>query len=87
MFWKSCNWNWETGNKPDKKEGQVQKKDKGTWQEWIEGNKDTSEFFTMDYSHVKRRRPIHNKSVPISKNGPWNMERDQDQANIIFLRL
>ncbi|KAM3269300.1 putative protein isoform X2 [Capsicum chacoense] len=35
---------------------------KGTRQEWIEG-KDTSNFFTMDYNWVRRRRPIHNKSV------------------------
>ncbi|KAK1423203.1 hypothetical protein QVD17_18499 [Tagetes erecta] len=35
---------------------------KGTRQEWIEGSDPTHEFFTMDYSHVRRRRPIHNKS-------------------------
>ncbi|KAK9191544.1 hypothetical protein WN943_020157 [Citrus x changshan-huyou] len=35
----------------------------GTRQEWVEGG-DTSQYFTMDYSHVKRRRPIHNKSLP-----------------------
>ncbi|MCD7467947.1 hypothetical protein HAX54_005657 [Datura stramonium] len=35
---------------------------KGTRQEWVEG-KDTSDFFTMDYHWVRRRRPIHNKSV------------------------
>ncbi|XP_060215045.1 uncharacterized protein LOC132641923 [Lycium barbarum] len=35
---------------------------KGTRQEWIE-EKDTSEFFTMDYHWVRRRRPIHNKSI------------------------
>ncbi|KAI3700065.1 hypothetical protein L2E82_44680 [Cichorium intybus] len=33
---------------------------KGTRQEWIEGSDPTHEFFTMDYSHVRRRRPIHN---------------------------
>ncbi|KAK2635987.1 hypothetical protein Ddye_030779 [Dipteronia dyeriana] len=38
---------------------------KGTWQEWVEGT-DTSQYFTMDYSHVKRRRPIHNKSLPVA---------------------
>ncbi|KAK4841520.1 hypothetical protein QYF36_005796 [Acer negundo] len=37
---------------------------KGTWKEWVEGT-DTSQYFTMDYSHVKRRRPIHNKSLPV----------------------
>ncbi|KAJ8548048.1 hypothetical protein K7X08_021284 [Anisodus acutangulus] len=35
---------------------------KGTRQEWVEG-KDTSGFFTMDYHWVRRRRPIHNKSI------------------------
>ncbi|XP_061989876.1 uncharacterized protein LOC133708432 [Rosa rugosa] len=36
----------------------------GTWQEWMESNdEDTSAFFTMDYSKVRRRRPIHNKSL------------------------
>ncbi|XP_004297198.1 PREDICTED: uncharacterized protein LOC101298991 isoform X2 [Fragaria vesca subsp. vesca] len=36
----------------------------GTWQEWREGDADdTSVFFTMDYSQVRRRRPIHNKSL------------------------
>ncbi|KAK1553312.1 hypothetical protein Q3G72_032614 [Acer saccharum] len=38
---------------------------KGTRQEWVEGT-DTSQYFTMDYSHVKRRRPIHNKSLPVA---------------------
>ncbi|KAL5826204.1 hypothetical protein ACOSQ4_018001 [Xanthoceras sorbifolium] len=38
---------------------------KGTWQEWLERT-ETSEYFTMDYSHVKRRRPIHNKSLPLA---------------------
>ncbi|XP_011009465.1 PREDICTED: probable root meristem growth factor 8 isoform X3 [Populus euphratica] len=36
----------------------------GTWREWVEGT-DTSHFFTMDYSRVRRRRPIHNKSLPV----------------------
>ncbi|KAK9934948.1 hypothetical protein M0R45_022069 [Rubus argutus] len=36
----------------------------GTRQEWMEGDdEDTSAFFTMDYSKVRRRRPIHNKSL------------------------
>lgn len=38
-------------------------------QEWKEGI-DPSHFFTMDYSHIRRRRPIHNKSLPVA---PWNM--------------
>nr|GMD27385.1 probable root meristem growth factor 8 [Ipomoea batatas] len=40
---------------------------KGTRQEWMEGSdRDTvtSEFYTMDYHWVRRRRPIHNKSFP-----------------------
>ncbi|XP_062153850.1 protein GOLVEN 6 [Alnus glutinosa] len=37
---------------------------KGTWKEWVEGG-DTSEYFTMDYSKVRRRRPVHNKSLPV----------------------
>ncbi|KAI7754128.1 hypothetical protein M8C21_014872 [Ambrosia artemisiifolia] len=37
---------------------------RGTRQEWIEGSDSTHEYFTMDYSHVKRRSPIHNKSFP-----------------------
>ncbi|EEF47693.1 hypothetical protein RCOM_1466910 [Ricinus communis] len=37
---------------------------RGTRQEWAEGT-DTSQFLTMDYSHVRRRRPIHNKSLPV----------------------
>lgn len=37
---------------------------KGTWQEWKEGMGDNSQFFTMDYTHVRRRRPIHNRFTP-----------------------
>ncbi|CAI9756137.1 unnamed protein product [Fraxinus pennsylvanica] len=37
---------------------------KGTWREWVEGAK--SEYFTMDYSLVRRRRPIHNKQGPVA---------------------
>ncbi|KAK4423659.1 hypothetical protein Salat_1948800 [Sesamum alatum] len=36
---------------------------KGTWREWIESPK-RSEYFTMDYAWVRRRRPIHNKKIP-----------------------
>ncbi|XP_042485410.1 uncharacterized protein LOC122065649 [Macadamia integrifolia] len=36
----------------------------GTRQRWIEG-KDMWKFFTMDYNHIRRRRPIHNnKAIP-----------------------
>ncbi|XP_021292814.1 probable root meristem growth factor 8 [Herrania umbratica] len=37
---------------------------RGTRQEWVEGP-DVSQYFTMDYSNVRRRRPIHNKSLPV----------------------
>lgn len=38
-----------------------------TWREWVEAEgSDTSQYFTMDYSHVRRRRPIHNKSLPVA---------------------
>ncbi|KAL4639846.1 uncharacterized protein LOC142626872 [Castanea sativa] len=39
---------------------------KGTWREWVERGADESEFYTMDYSSVRRRRPIHNKSMPVT---------------------
>ncbi|XP_021848313.1 protein GOLVEN 6 [Spinacia oleracea] len=32
------------------------------WREWEE-NHDASDLFTMDYRRVRRRRPIHNKSL------------------------
>ncbi|XP_040940696.1 protein GOLVEN 6 [Gossypium hirsutum] len=38
---------------------------RGTRQEWMESGTDISQYFTMDYSHVRRRRPIHNKSLPV----------------------
>lgn len=61
------------GNKPQRnKDEVVLHGSKGTWQEWAEGT-DTSNFFTMDYSKVKRRRPIHNKSIPVIR--PWNLDR------------
>ena len=56
--------------KPYDKEPGLRRGRGGTMQEWMEGA-DMSQFFTMDYSHVRRRRPIHNKSVPV---GPWNMD-------------
>ncbi|CAK9142470.1 unnamed protein product [Ilex paraguariensis] len=40
---------------------------KGTWREWVEEGTETSQFFTMDYTHVRRRRPIHNKALPVDK--------------------
>lgn len=45
------------------KEKESVQRSSGTRQEWMEGE-DTSEFFTMDYSKVRRRLPIHNKSRP-----------------------
>lgn len=37
---------------------------RGTRQEWLEGP-DTSLYYTMDYANVQRRRPIHNKALPL----------------------
>ncbi|RDX91790.1 hypothetical protein CR513_26174, partial [Mucuna pruriens] len=38
---------------------------KGTRQEWMEVDvDDPSQYFTMDYTRVRRRRPIHNKQMP-----------------------
>ncbi|ESW25464.1 hypothetical protein PHAVU_003G038200 [Phaseolus vulgaris] len=37
---------------------------KGTRQEWMEVD-DPSQYFTMDYARVRRRRPIHNKKLPV----------------------
>ncbi|KAA8532852.1 hypothetical protein F0562_033031 [Nyssa sinensis] len=50
--------------KQQEKEADMMHASKGTWKEWVERT-DTSQFFTMDYSHVRRRRPIHNKFVPV----------------------
>ncbi|XP_010261136.1 PREDICTED: probable root meristem growth factor 8 [Nelumbo nucifera] len=36
----------------------------GTRQKWVEGA-EAWQFFTMDYARVRRRRPIHNKAVPV----------------------
>ncbi|PON79777.1 hypothetical protein PanWU01x14_010090 [Parasponia andersonii] len=53
------------GDKPQKNKEVVLHGSRGTLQEeWAEGT-DASNFFTMDYAKVKRRRPIHNKSVPV----------------------
>ncbi|KAK7275032.1 hypothetical protein RIF29_16138 [Crotalaria pallida] len=38
---------------------------KGTKEEWSEGGDDPSKYFTMDYPKVNRRRPIHNKNLPV----------------------
>ncbi|KAJ8774502.1 hypothetical protein K2173_016948 [Erythroxylum novogranatense] len=55
-----------SGDRKHQKENQkLRSERKGTWQEWIESTSDKSQFFTMDYSHVRRRRPIHNKSIPV----------------------
>ncbi|KAH7569947.1 hypothetical protein JRO89_XS05G0022300 [Xanthoceras sorbifolium] len=61
-----CRFNLSCTGKEKKKEEKVMVHgSKGTWQEWLERT-ETSEYFTMDYSHVKRRRPIHNKSLPLA---------------------
>ncbi|CAK9177521.1 unnamed protein product [Ilex paraguariensis] len=46
------------------KEANMKHSRKGTWREWVERT-DTSKYFTMDYSYVRRRRPIHNQSLPV----------------------
>ncbi|KAG2702560.1 hypothetical protein I3760_06G095600 [Carya illinoinensis] len=38
----------------------------GTRQEWVDQGAETSPFYTMDYTHVRRRRHIHNKSMPVA---------------------
>ncbi|XP_057809905.1 protein GOLVEN 6-like [Salvia miltiorrhiza] len=48
------------GEKKIEKEEDVMR---GTWREWVE-RPNKSEYFTMDYSWVRRRRPIHNKQIP-----------------------
>ncbi|XP_056166214.1 uncharacterized protein LOC115666024 isoform X2 [Syzygium oleosum] len=49
------------GSEPSTMHG---KDKRGTWREWAEGT-DPTQYFTMDYSNVRRRRPIHNKSLPV----------------------
>ncbi|KAL1556602.1 hypothetical protein AAHA92_12200 [Salvia divinorum] len=41
----------------------VMARKRGTWREWVE-SPNKSEYFTMDYSWVRRRRPIHNNQMP-----------------------
>ncbi|WCJ35780.1 hypothetical protein M5689_017015 [Euphorbia peplus] len=49
---------------PDKsgKANEKGEKKKKQSKEWMEA----SEYLTMDYRHVTRRRPIHNKSLPVA---------------------
>jgi hypothetical protein len=61
MFMKLCN---ITG-KESKKKQNMEIGNKGTRQEWMEEADDPSQYFTMDYTRVKRRRPIHNKKLPV----------------------
>ncbi|XP_052187770.1 uncharacterized protein LOC127798317 [Diospyros lotus] len=51
----------DLSRKHNEEESRVQAR-VGTWREWSEMGAGSSEFFTMDYSHVRRRRPIHNKN-------------------------
>jgi len=60
MFTKLCN---ITGKQNMKKQN-MEVGTKGTRQEWMESD-DPSQYFTMDYNRVKRRRPIHNKQLPV----------------------
>ncbi|KAM6548296.1 hypothetical protein CsatB_019972 [Cannabis sativa] len=43
----------------------VRHRSRGTWREWVEGSDTSGDYFTMDYTRVRRRRPIHNKSIPV----------------------
>jgi hypothetical protein len=52
-------------SKVDKEQVVVHGSRGSTWQEWMDERADTSEFYTMDYSQVRRRRPVHNKSMPV----------------------
>ncbi|OAY47436.1 uncharacterized protein LOC110616486 [Manihot esculenta] len=54
----------DISGKAYKEEAKVRKGRRGTRQEWVEGT-DSLQYFTMDYSHVRRRRPIHNKALPV----------------------
>ncbi|KAL3644605.1 hypothetical protein CASFOL_009785 [Castilleja foliolosa] len=49
------------------KEEKMVDRTKGTWREWVE-TPNKSEYFTMDYAWLKRRRPIHNKHLPVNSN-------------------
>ncbi|WJX57964.1 hypothetical protein P8452_43468 [Trifolium repens] len=53
------------GGKESKKKQNMEVGNKGTRQEWMEEADDPSQYFTMDYTRVKRRRPIHNKKLPV----------------------
>ncbi|CAO2830163.1 unnamed protein product [Amaranthus hypochondriacus] len=33
------------------------------WRKWEKSHEEQSDLFTMDYRRVRRRRPIHNKSL------------------------
>lgn len=52
-------------SKVDKEQVVVHGSKGSTWQEWMDEGADRSEFYTMDYSQVRRRRPVHNKSMPV----------------------
>ncbi|KAK1381037.1 hypothetical protein POM88_027781 [Heracleum sosnowskyi] len=53
--------------KADKNEAKKMQSSVETWREWVEAEgSDTSQYFTMDYSRVRRRRPIHNKALPVA---------------------
>lgn len=53
------------GKQQHKKAGPTHAR-RGTRQEWEEGGTNASQLFTMDYSHVRRRRPVNNKALPVS---------------------
>ncbi|PKI64447.1 probable root meristem growth factor 8 [Punica granatum] len=56
----------QKNQKEDNSGNQIQREDKIMKQEYrAKKGADTSHFFTMDYAPVHRRRPIHNKSLPV----------------------
>ncbi|XP_039007025.1 probable root meristem growth factor 8 [Hibiscus syriacus] len=54
-----------SGKAYQKEEARLVHGSRGTRQEWVESGADISHYFSMDYTHVRRRRPIHNKSLPV----------------------
>ncbi|KAH1097818.1 hypothetical protein J1N35_014739 [Gossypium stocksii] len=56
----------DVSGKEKQKEEATVRGNRGRRQQWKEGGPDLSHYLTMDYSNVRRRRPIHNKSFPVA---------------------
>ncbi|TYI36288.1 hypothetical protein E1A91_A03G121900v1 [Gossypium mustelinum] len=56
----------DVSGKAKQKEEATVRGNRGRRQQWKEGGPDLSHYLTMDYSNVRRRRPIHNKSFPVA---------------------